>query len=185
MFPSGCHRHPDRFQRISDLQTFNSHLNSLKSSSSEHSEHSSTSGETRNYSDISSGDCLSSSTRTLSADSGHVKGDTSDQLSFSEDSDLVVSNRSKSSDRLSTSKSLERKKRLGNLSLLSGGTSRLAGIVGSGSRILRRHTTYIRNPASNTAGEENNKLPGHVHSWHIQVGFLYLFEITKKNEDFL
>ena len=43
--------------------------------------------------------------------------------------------------------------------------SRLQGmVVGSGSRILRRHTTYIK-----TAPEEAHPATRHVHSWHKQV----------------
>jgi hypothetical protein len=43
--------------------------------------------------------------------------------------------------------------------------SRLQGmVVGSGSRILRRHTTYIKAPP-----EEAHPATRHVHSWHKQV----------------
>jgi hypothetical protein len=43
--------------------------------------------------------------------------------------------------------------------------SKLQGmVVGSGSRILRRHTTYIKAPP-----EETHPVTRHVHSWHKQV----------------
>ena len=83
-------------------------------------------------------------------------------------------------------------------------SNKLAGIVGSGTKILRRHTTYIRNPrgaavipASSASGTSaltsGNSLTrnagadldaessvasinGHVHSWHRnQVGYIYIY----------
>ena len=47
-------------------------------------------------------------------------------------------------------------------------SNKLAGIVGSGTKILRRHTTYIRNPRGPAVTEDSGKncVSGHVHTWH-------------------
>ena len=114
------------------------------------------------------------STRTLSNDSGVMKEITSAENSDADSSEY--NRRSQSCDRLAGNNKkpaageLSKPRRgLANLSLLSSGGSRLAGIVGSGSRILRRHTTYIKNTSS---AEEPGKQAGHVHSWHKQVGMV-------------
>ena len=103
------------------------------------------------------------------------RSETSDIVS--EDSDSIY--RTKSFDRLGSrplfkqkfvsEKQSKRKpvmSHLSNLSLLSGG-GKLAGLVGSGTKILRRHTTYIRNPG--TRAEEVKFNSGHIHTWNKQV----------------
>ena len=180
VFPSGCHRHPERFPRAGNLDSICSDLASLKTGESEtQSSRSSLSGECSECRTICH--CrLSSSTRTLSNDSGLMKerSETSDIVS--EDSDSVY--RTKSCDRIGSRSGFKQKfisekpnkrkpvmSHLSNLSLLSGGV-KLAGLVGSGTKILRRHTTYIRNPG---AGAEEVKVnSGHIHTWNRQVNII-------------